>query len=99
MGKFSEKYGGKIIFDKNNDGKSVCVKCKNTEINISVSECDIYGEKLKLCSDIIEKYIEINEMAKKAVSEIFSKKGTVKYYLECKFNIGEKDMEIYEEMN
>jgi hypothetical protein len=82
-----KKYNGKITFDETGEHERVCVECKNNEINISLNICDVYGEKLKICSEIIEKYMAINEMAKKAILERFSTEKTVKYSIECKFEI------------
>src|SRR5262249_27337161 len=97
MGKYATKYFGEITIDENSNFEYINVKYKDKEINISLSDCNIYGEKLKVCLEIIDKYIDINEISKKAILENFPENETVKYYFECHFDILEepKILEIF----
>jgi hypothetical protein len=91
MAEHTTKYFGTIIIDETNDFEYIDVKYKDKKINVSLSGCNKYGDKLKVCLDIMDKYIEINEIAKKAILENFPENETVKYYFECHFDILEKE--------
>ncbi|ULQ59052.1 DUF2004 domain-containing protein [Brucepastera parasyntrophica] len=54
---------------------------------ISLSDCNLYGEKLKLCLEIIDKYPELVRAAKKAIADNFPGNETVRYYFECHFDL------------
>ena len=67
------------------------------EITVSFSDYSIYGDKIKVCWEIIDKYIQINEIAKKAIIENFPhKKGLVNYYFKCHFEDMLEDEELME---
>ncbi len=87
MGKYTTKYFGEITIDETSDFEYIDVGYKNQEINISLSDCNMYGDKLKKCLEIIDRYVEINEIAKKAIIENFPENQTVKYYFECHFDL------------
>jgi hypothetical protein len=91
MAKYNTKYFGEINIDETSDFEYIDVRYKNNEINISFSDCNIYGDKIKICLDILDKYIEINEIGKKAIIENFTENETVKYYFECHFDILEEE--------
>ena len=87
MGKYITKYFGQISIDKTSDFEFINLVYENKEINISLSDCNIYGDKLKTCINIIDKYLEINKIAKKAILENFRVNNIIKYYFECHFDI------------
>lgn len=86
MGNYKTKYFGEIIIDETSDFEYIDVEYKNQEVNLSLSDCNLYDKKLKKCLEIIDKYVEINDMAKKAILENFPADETVKYYFECHFD-------------
>ncbi|MCL1865264.1 MAG: DUF2004 domain-containing protein [Spirochaetes bacterium] len=97
MANYKTKYFGEIFIDETSDFEYIDVKYKNKEVNLSLSDCNLYGNKLKTCLSIIDKYIEINEIAKKAILENFLKSETIKYYFECHFDILDEEqvLEIF----
>ena len=96
--KFKTKYFGNIIIDVDSDGHGdTDVMYEDKEINIFLSEYSLYGDKVKVCLEIIDRYIELNEIAKKAMLENFTENKTINYYFECHFDALEKEdlMEIF----
>jgi hypothetical protein len=95
---FTTKYFEEIIIDVDDEGHGdVDVSYNNQEINIFLDYYKNYGDKVKVCLEIMDKYIEINEIAKKAILENFSENETVNYYFECHFDILEEEqlLEIF----
>ena len=91
------KYFGDIKFEGNIEFKCidddsglhipyvVTVQLNNQYININVSGWDYFGDKVKFCWEIIDKYLEINKIAKKAiVKSIFEEKGEANAYFKRK---------------
>jgi hypothetical protein len=95
MGNYKTKYFGEIYIDETSDFEYIDVEYKGMEVNLSLSDCNIYGDKLKTCLSMVDKYIEINEIAKKAILENFSKDETIKYYFECHFDVLDEE-QIFE---
>jgi hypothetical protein len=97
MSKYETKYFGEISIDEKSDFEYIDVEYRNKEINISFFDCKIYGDKLKTL-DIIDKYIEINEIGKKTILGNFPENETIKYYFECHFDILEEEqiLEIFD---
>jgi hypothetical protein len=96
--KFKTKYFGEMIIDVDDNGHGdTDVNYNNQKINIFLCEYNIYGDKVKACLEIMDKYVEINEAAKKAILENFTENETIKYYFECHFDILEEEqiMEIF----
>jgi hypothetical protein len=95
MAEFMTKYFGKIIFYENNDDDDFAVtnvKYNNQEdIVIFLSGYSKYGDKMKVCLEIINKYVEINKIAKKAIIDNFTENKTINYYFEYHFNILEEE--------
>jgi hypothetical protein len=90
MSEYTTKYFGKVSIDDTSEFESVEANYKGTEIRLSFHKCNIYGNKIKLCFEMLDKYIEINEVAKKAIVENFPKDDEVKYYFECHFDMWEE---------
>jgi hypothetical protein len=60
------------IFAKDDsDGDTDVITYNTQEITIFLHGLGIYGDKVKVCLEILEKYLEINEIAKKAIIENF----------------------------
>jgi hypothetical protein len=91
MAGFATKYFGEIIIGGDGGDGDTYVKYNNQEIHIFFYKYNDYGDKIKVCLEIMDKYAEINEIAKKAVVENFSENETIKYYFECHFDILEKE--------
>ena len=95
---FKTKYFGTIIIDVDDNGDGdTDVMYEDKEINIFLSDYSLYGDKVKVCLEIIDRYIELNEIAKKAMLENFTENETINYYFECHFDALEKEdlMEIF----
>ena len=94
---FTTKYFGKIIITDDGEHGDTDVTYNNQEINIFLNDYSIYGDKVKICLDIMDKYVEINEIAKKAILENFAENETIKYYFECHFDMLEEEelMEVF----
>jgi hypothetical protein len=94
MGHYKTKYFGEILIDETRDFVSIDVTYKNNIISISLSNCNIYKDKLKKCLEILDNYIEINEIAKKAIRENFPENKTIKYYFKNYFELLDKKERI-----
>lgn len=90
MGNYKTKYFGEILIDEQSEFEYLDVNYKDKEINVSFSDCNIYGDKLKTCLRILDKYLEINALAKNGIIENFSENENLKYYFECHFDILDK---------
>jgi hypothetical protein len=90
MGNYVTKYFGEIVIDETNDFEYIEINYNGQEKHISLSDCNVYGEKLKICLDILDKYVEINEIGKRVIYENFPENETVKYYFECHFDVLEE---------
>jgi hypothetical protein len=96
--KFKTNYFGNIIIDVDDNGHGdTNVKYEGKEINIFMDDYAIYGDRVKICLEIIDKYIELNEIAKKVILENFTKNEAINYYFECHFDILGKEelMEVF----
>jgi len=85
MIEYRTKYFGNIVIDETGEFESIDLKYKDKEIRISLYKCNVYGNKLKNCLEIIDKYIEINEIAKKAILENYSKNKIIEDYFRDHF--------------
>ena len=89
---------GNISIDIDDDGHGdIFASYNDQEINIFLCNYNVYREKAKTCLMIIDKYKEINDIAKKTIMDNFIKNETVKYYFEHNFKILEEEqlMEIF----
>lgn len=86
--KFKTKYFGNILIDVDDDGHGGAdLVYDGQSIDIFLSEFDSYGDKKEVCLEILDKYVEINEVARRAILENFSSDETVNYYFKCHFDI------------
>ena len=89
------KYFGNITIDVDDDGHGdIYTNYNNQEINIFFQRYNTYEDKVKICLEIIDKYVEINEIAKKAIMEQFNENATVKNYFKCHFDMWGKEQLI-----
>ena len=72
-------------------------------ITVHIEDYNIWGDKLKLCWDFIDKYLEINEIAKNAIIKYFPEENCevnnyFKYFYENKIKKYGKDkiIEVFE---
>jgi hypothetical protein len=87
MKKHTTKYFGEVEVDIDGSWAEFDTTYDGQEITVSLSDYGIYGDKTKVCWEIIDKYVEINEIAKKAIIENFPEKnGTVNFYFKCHFD-------------
>jgi hypothetical protein len=95
--KYSTKYFGEIVVTEDNGHGNADVLYDNQEINIFLNDYNLYGDKVAVCLGILDKYVEINEIAKNAIVENFIENETVNYYFECHFDILEEEhlLEIF----
>jgi hypothetical protein len=93
-------FGDITIIEKGGHGNINAIY-NNHEINIFLNDYSLYGDKAKICLEIIDKYIEIDEIAKKAIIEHFNKNEIIKYYFECHFDILDEEqlLEIFDVNN
>ena len=88
MEKMTTKYFGETELSVDEDGAwADCDTAYNGQaITISFSDYKLYKDKFNVCLEIIDKYVEINEIAKNAIIEQFHEKnGHVNYYFKCHF--------------
>jgi hypothetical protein len=89
MEKHATKYFGEVELAIDEDGSWADFDTiyNGQEITVSLSDYGIYKDKIKVCWEIIDKYVEINEIAKKAIIENFPQKnGMVNFYFKCHFD-------------
>jgi hypothetical protein len=95
MVEFATKYFGKIDIG----GQGNTILYDDQEIRISLSDCSLYGDKVKVCLEIMDKYVEINEIAKNAILENFPKNKIILGYFKDHFEdygfTEEQIMEIF----
>jgi hypothetical protein len=79
MDKFKTKYFGEISFNDNpgKGYKDTRIEYDNHLINIFIDE-DIYKVKMDICLNIIDRYFEINTIAKDAILHNYSSKYILK---------------------
>ena len=85
MIEYRTKYFGNIFIDETGEFESIDLKYKDKEIRISLYKCNVFGNKSKNCLEMIDKYIEINEIAKKAILENYSKNKIIEDYFRDHF--------------
>ena len=99
MNKYSTKHFGEIELSIEEDGSWADFDTiyKGQEITVSFSEYSLFGDKITMCWEIIDKYVQINEISKKAIIENFPQKnGIVNYYFKCHFEDMLEDEELME---
>jgi hypothetical protein len=74
MEKHTTKYFGEVELFINEDGSWADFDTiyNEQEITVSLSDYGIYEDKIKVCWEIIDKYVEIDEISKKAIIKKFS---------------------------
>ena len=81
------KYFGKIVFDGTKDCDIVSVKYNKNDLNIGLPNCFINDkDKIKKCIEIMDKYLELNEIAKKAIISNSYENSIVQGYFQYHFD-------------
>ncbi|MDR1912270.1 MAG: hypothetical protein LBQ52_08010, partial [Helicobacteraceae bacterium] len=83
MASYKTKYFGELTIDEEND--YIDVTFKNSEINLFFSDVALYGEKIKTVVEILDRYEEIDNAARKAIVENYASDETISYYFESYF--------------
>jgi hypothetical protein len=93
MEKRTTKYFGEVELTIDEDGSwaDFDTVYNGQAITVSLSDYGIYEDKVKICWEIIDKYVEINEVAKKGIAENFPGNETINFYFECHFDILEEE--------
>ena len=87
------KYFGKIIMSISNDERAYgtavfWTEYKGKEILFILNDCIYYKkEKLSICLEIIDKYIELDKIVKQEILEKFSSNETINGYFKSQFDI------------
>jgi hypothetical protein len=96
MGKYNTNYFGEISIDETRHFESCYLKYNGQNLHIIFSDCNIYGNKLNICLDILDKYIEINEIGKKAIlKKFFSEKLEELNYPDLHFFIKNNEINFF----
>ena len=82
MAIFETKYFGEIIVD---DEGFTNAKYNDQEIRIFFYEYNCYGDKIKTCLEIIDKYIEVDEIARNEIVKNYPKNEIIKNYFKDHF--------------
>ncbi len=61
-------------------------------MKVSISDCSLFGERLELCINLLDKYSEINEKAKNAITKNFPENELIKYYFKAHFDCLEAEI-------
>lgn len=88
---FKSKIFGDIVISLEDDDASVELQLENQDIFFFFTEYAFYGDKAPVCLEVIDKYLEMNQIAKKEIIEYFSKNATIRYYFECHFDMLEQE--------
>jgi hypothetical protein len=89
MDKYITKYFGEIFFDETDD--PIGLKYNGQKLYISFFCPNLYEGKVKIYLDILDKYVEINEIGRKAILENFAPEKLVE--------LNYPDLNIYMENN
>ena len=84
MAIINSKFFGELEYDEKSDFEYIEAifeeNGKEHNVDISLSDCNMYGDKINICKDIIDKYPQVCEIANLAIVNAFSKDETVKDY-------------------
>jgi hypothetical protein len=88
----STKIFGEIILDETKEYEKIYIKYNESKLTIGIPNCFMKNsDELKMCIEIMDKYLEINEIAKNEVVEKHNKEnvrysGRVKHFFEYIFH-------------
>lgn len=88
---FKSKIFGDITITIENGDASVDLEFRGRDLFFFFTEYDAYGDKTKVCFDVIDRYLDLDKLAKKEIAKYFAKNAIIKYYFECHFDILEDD--------
>ena len=91
MNKYETKYFGEIYFNDLEEFITAYVKLNDLKIEILISDKNINDGKIKTYLNIIDKYIEIKDIAKESIIKKHKTNRTIKnYFKECFYNLDEE---------
>jgi hypothetical protein len=83
---FKSKHFGEIVFEKDDTNLVGEVNIDGQERRFFFFEYNLYGEKINLCFDMIDRYFEIHQNAIKAISENFPQDEVIHDYFKFHFD-------------
>lgn len=87
----TKQFGNIVIaVDSNGHGNSEAMY-GGEEINIFLSDYRLYGDKAKACLNVIDRYKELDEIARKSIVAGFADNATIRFYFEDHFDNYEKE--------
>ncbi len=92
MKTFTSKVFGGVTVDDTSDFEFIELKSENKKLKVSISDCSLFGERLELCINLLDKYSEINEKAKNAITKNFPENELIKYYFKAHFDCLEAEI-------
>lgn len=85
---YKSKYFGNLIINVEAGGHAHSnVIYNEQEIQFFFYQYSKYKDKLNICLNIIDKYLELNDVSRKAIVDNFSIDSSIKGYFECQFDI------------
>jgi hypothetical protein len=92
MGKYQTKHFGEINFYDFSDFLNANVYYDDYRISFLLSDRKIYTDKITVCLNMIDKYFDINNIAKNAIMANYSKNKKIKKYFKyCFKNTGKEE--------
>lgn len=89
--KFNTKYFGELDIEVENGDGSAFTSYDGQKLYFYFANFKSYGAKINVCLNVLDRYLQICEMAKAAIVQNFNKNETVRYYFECHFDVLESD--------
>lgn len=89
--KFNTKYFGELDIEVENGDGSAFTSYDGQKLYFYFADFKSYGAKINVCLNVLDRYLQICEMAKAAIVQNFNKNETVRYYFECHFDVLESD--------
>ena len=96
MNTYKTKFFGELAVDEISDFEYFDLNYNDTTMYISLSEFNGDTAKTAKCMEIIDRYAEIDETARKAIAENFADNEVIQYYF--KFHFDTLDKEKTEEL-
>jgi Rps23 Pro-64 3,4-dihydroxylase Tpa1-like proline 4-hydroxylase len=93
---YQTKYFGELAVDEESDFEYFDLSYNDNPMYISMSGFNGEKDKIEKCMEIIDRYAEIDETARKAIMENFPGNEIIRYYF--KFHFDHLDKEKLEEL-
>ena len=91
MAVYKTKYFGELTVDEESDFEYFDLSYNNKPMYISLSGFNGEKEKTAKCMEIIDRYAEIDETARKAIMENFPINEVIRYYFKFHFETLDKE--------